>query len=126
MDAPLILVADDSPVVLRMIEGLLTEAGLGVATARDGIEALEKAQALPVRLVILDVTMPRLNGYQACRLLKAEPATRHLPVVILTSRDQAGDRFWGLETGADYYLTKDSEPRRIADLVLDFVERRTA
>ena len=117
MDAPLILVADDSPVVLRMIEGLLTEAGLAVATARDGIEALEKAHGLPVRLVILDVTMPRLNGYQACRLLKAEPATRHLPVIILTSRDQAGDRFWGLETGADYYLTKDSEPRRLADLV---------
>lgn len=117
MDAPLILVADDSPVVLRMIEGLLSEAGFGVATARDGIEALEKAHALPVRLVILDVTMPRLNGYQACRLLKAEPATRHLPVIILTSRDQAGDRFWGLETGADYYLTKDSEPRRLADLV---------
>lgn len=117
MDAPLILVADDSPVVLRMIEGLLSESGFGVVTARDGIEALEKAQALPVRLVILDVTMPRLNGYQACRLLKAEPATRHLPVIILTSRDQAGDRFWGLETGADYFLTKDSEPRRIADLV---------
>lgn len=117
MDAPLILVADDSPVVLRMIEGLLSESGFAVATARDGIEALEKAHALPVRLVILDVTMPRLNGYQACRLLKAEPATRHLPVIILTSRDQAGDRFWGLETGADYFLTKDSEPRRIADLV---------
>lgn len=117
MSAPLILVADDSPVVLRMIEGLLSEAGFAVATARDGIEALEKANTLPVQLVILDVTMPRLNGYQACRLLKAEPSTRHLPVIILTSRDQAGDRFWGLETGADYYLTKDSEPRRLAGLV---------
>ncbi len=117
MSAPLVLVADDSPVVLRLIEGLLSQAGFAVATARDGIEALEKAHALPVQLVILDVTMPRLNGYQACRLLKAEPATRHLPVIILTSRDQAGDRFWGLETGADYYLTKDAEPRRIADLV---------
>ena len=70
-----------------------------------------------VRLVILDVMMPRMNGYQACRLLKTEPATRELPVVILTSKDQAGDRFWGLETGADYYITKDSEPHRILELV---------
>ena len=61
--------------------------------------------------------MPRMNGYQACRLLKTEPSTRDLPVVILTSRDQAGDRFWGLETGADYYVTKDAEPQRILELV---------
>jgi two-component system, cell cycle response regulator len=67
--------------------------------------------------VILDVMMPRMNGYQACRLLKTEPTTRHLPVVILTSKDQAGDRFWGLETGADYYITKDSDPHRIQELV---------
>jgi two-component system, cell cycle response regulator len=88
-----------------------------VITARDGLEAIEKAVLEDVRLIILDVMMPRMNGYQACRLLKTDPATRVLPVVILTSRDQAGDRFWGLETGADYYITKDSEPHRILDLV---------
>ena len=88
-----------------------------MVTARDGLEAIEKAVLEDVRLVILDVMMPRMNGYQACRLLKTEPATRDLPVVILTSRDQAGDRFWGLETGADYYITKDSEPHRILELV---------
>jgi diguanylate cyclase (GGDEF)-like protein len=68
------------------------------------------------------VMMPRMNGYQACRLLKTEPATKDLPVVILTSRDQAGDRFWGLETGADYYITKDSEPQRILDLVRNVLD----
>src|SRR5512134_2038809 len=78
---------------------------------------IQKMLEEDVRLVILDVMMPRMNGYQACRLLKTEPLTRDLPVVILTSRDQAGDRFWGLETGADYYITKDSEPYRILDLV---------
>ncbi len=61
--------------------------------------------------------MPRMNGYQACRLLKTEPSTKDLPVVILTSKDQAGDRFWGLETGADYYITKDAEPQKILELV---------
>ena len=79
-----------------MIEKMLEGAGLAVVTARDGLEAIEKAFADDVGLVILDVMMPRMNGYQACRLLKSEPATRALPVVILTSKDQPGDRFWGL------------------------------
>ncbi len=117
MPVPRVLIADDSPLVLRMIEKMLSGAGYAVLTARDGLEAIEKAVAEDVDLVILDVMMPRMNGYQACRLLKTEPTTRPVPVVILTSKDQAGDRFWGLETGADYYITKDSEPQRILELV---------
>jgi two-component system cell cycle response regulator len=117
VSAPKVLIADDSPLVLRMIEKMLAGAGLQVVTARDGIEAIEKVFGDDVSLVILDVMMPRMTGYQACRLLKTEPATRPIPVVILTSKDQPGDRFWGLETGADYYITKDSEPQRILDLV---------
>jgi two-component system cell cycle response regulator len=114
---PRVLVADDSPLVLRVIEKMLAGAGYSVLVAHDGLEAIEKAMAEGVDLVILDVMMPRMNGYQACRLLKTEPTTKAIPVVILTSKDQAGDRFWGLETGADYYITKDSEPQRILDLV---------
>jgi two-component system, cell cycle response regulator len=117
LESPKVLIADDSAVVLRVLEEMLAGAGLQVVTARDGLEAIERAVAEDVRLVILDVMMPRMNGYQACRLLKAEPATKGLPVVILTSKDQPGDRFWGLETGADYYITKDSEPHRILELV---------
>jgi two-component system cell cycle response regulator len=100
-----------------MIEKMLTSSGLLALTAQDGLEAIEKALTQEVDLVILDVSMPRMNGYQACRLLKSDPATREIPVVILTSKDQAGDRFWGLETGADYYVTKDAEPHKILDLV---------
>jgi two-component system cell cycle response regulator len=117
LTTPKVLIADDSPLVLRMIEKMLASAGYGVVVAKDGLEAIEKAVGEDVNLVILDVMMPRMNGYQACRLLKSEPTTRNLPVVILTSKDQAGDRFWGLETGADYYITKDSEPHRILELV---------
>ncbi len=121
-----VLIADDSALVLRMIEKMLSGAGYEVVTARDGLEAIEKALLEDVRLIILDVMMPRMNGYQACRLLKTDPATRDLPVVILTSRDQAGDRFWGLETGADYYVTKDSDPHRILDLVKNVLGGETA
>jgi two-component system, cell cycle response regulator len=123
---PRVLIADDSPLVLRMIEKMLAGAGYGVVSAKDGLEAIEKAVGDDVQLVILDVMMPRMNGYQACRLLKTEPTTRHLPVVILTSKDQAGDRFWGLETGADYYITKDSEPHRILELVKNILSAETA
>jgi two-component system, cell cycle response regulator len=115
--APRVLIADDSPVALRMIDTILSGAGIEVVVAHDGLEAIEKAFVEDVDLIILDVMMPRMNGYQACRLLKNEPSTKMLPVVILTSKDQAGDRFWGLETGADYYITKDSEPQRILELV---------
>ena len=112
-----VLIADDSPLVLRMIEKIVTGAGFEAVTARDGLEAVEKAFTEDIDLVVLDVGMPRMNGYQACRLLKGEEATRDIPVVILTSRNQASDRFWGLETGADYYLTKDAEPVRILELI---------
>jgi twitching motility two-component system response regulator PilH len=121
-----VLVADDSALVLRLIEKMLAGAGYEVVTARDGLEAIEKALLEDVRLIILDVMMPRMNGYQACRLLKSDPVTRDLPVVILTSRDQAGDRFWGIETGADYYVTKDSEPHRILELVKNVVGTEAA
>ena len=121
-----VLVADDSPVVLKSLESLLGAAGLQVVTARDGLEALEKAFAEGVSLAVLDVTMPRMTGYQACRLLKTEPQTRDLPVIILTSRDQAGDRFWGLETGADYYVTKDAEPGQLVELVKNILAAETA
>ncbi|HEY6546882.1 MAG TPA: response regulator, partial [Vicinamibacteria bacterium] len=112
-----VLIADDSPVVLSSLQAMLGAAGVAVVTARDGLEALEKAFAEEVSLAVLDVNMPRMTGYQACRLLKTEPQTRDLPVIILTGRDQAGDRFWGLETGADYYLTKDADPARLLELV---------
>ena len=80
MSAPRVLIADDSPLVLRMIEKMLTGAGFSIVTARDGIEAIEKAFTDDVSLVILDVMMPRMNGYQACRLLKTEPSTKQIPV----------------------------------------------
>jgi len=121
VSAPKILVADDSPLVLRMLEKLLGDAGLSVITARDGIEAVEKTFTECPDFVILDVMMPRMNGYQACRLLKSEPATRGLPIVILTSKDQPGDRFWGLQTGADRYITKDEDPQRILKAIQELL-----
>jgi two-component system, cell cycle response regulator len=121
-----ILIADDSPVVLQAMESMLRGSGFSVVTARDGLQALEKAFGEDISLAVLDVMMPRMTGYQACRLLKTEPQTRNLPIIILTSRDQAGDRFWGLETGADYYITKDAEPQRLIDLIKNIMAEEPA
>lgn len=117
LTTPRILVADDSAPVVNLLSKMLAGAGFSVLDARDGLETVQKAMTEEVDLVILDVNMPRLNGYQVCRLLKSEPATRELPVVMLTSRDKAADRFRGMQTGADHYLTKDAPPGELLELV---------
>jgi CheY-like chemotaxis protein len=111
-----VLVADDSPLVQRMVEKMLTSAGYDVVTANDGQEAIEKARE-DVRLVILDLQMPRMGGLEACRVLKADPATSALPVIILTSSDDRGGEASRRESGADHYITKDTNTHRIVDLV---------
>jgi two-component system cell cycle response regulator len=118
-----VIVADDSLLVRRMFQRLLGEAGHEVLVVSDGLEAVEAALAEDVDLIILDVLMPRMNGYVACRLLKSEPSTRGIPVLMLSGQADIGDRYWGLETGADHYVTKDAPPERLLKLVNELVSR---
>jgi len=104
-----ILVADDSPTIVEIMRFMLSSMGYQVAVATDGIEAIEQTYAVQPDLILLDIEMPKMNGYQVCRLIKADRSTSHIPVLILTSRDLASDRFWGLATGADEYVVKDLE-----------------
>ena len=106
---PRILLADDSPSLLNMVESLLTREGYEVITARNGIEALEKIYHKSPDLVILDVIMPKMTGYQVCRILKSDKETKNIPLILLTAQDQQKDKFWGLEAGADKYIAKTSE-----------------
>jgi two-component system cell cycle response regulator len=122
LSAPTILLADDSPLVRRMLERLFTEAGFTVLTAQDGLEAVEKAFQQEIDVFVLDVTMPRMTGYQVCRILKSEVSTQASPVVLLTSHDQLTDRAWGHYAGADHYLTKDQDPARIVAFVNGLVQ----
>jgi twitching motility two-component system response regulator PilH len=112
-----ILVADDSPTIVEIMKFMLSTMGYEVAVATDGIEAIERTYAVRPDLILLDIEMPKMNGYQVCRLIKADRATSHIPVLILTSRDQASDRFWGLATGADEYVVKDLEDETLFDRV---------
>lgn len=104
-----ILIADDSPTIVEVVQFLLQSQGYEIITASDGIEAISKTYETRPDLVLLDIEMPKMTGYQVCRLLKSDETTRSIPIIILTSRDQRSDRFWGLSTGADDFMTKDFE-----------------
>ena len=108
-----ILVADDSAVALALLSRLLKGAGYRVVTASDGIEAAQQAYRVLPDLIVLDITMPRMNGYQVCRLLKRDQEVAHIPVIILTGADSRGTEFWSLRTGAEAFLFKSAEPAEL-------------
>lgn len=116
-----ILVVDDSPTERRLIANPLRQKGYQVSTANDGEEALSRAQGDQPDLIVLDVVMPKKNGFQVCRKLKMSPKTKNIKIVMLTSKDQETDRFWGLRQGADAYLTKPFEDKMLLDTVADLL-----
>ncbi len=112
-----VLVADDSAVALMLLSRRLTGAGYRVVTASDGIEAAQQAYREAPDLIVLDITMPRMNGYQVCRLLKRDPTVAHIPVIILSAADSRGTEFWSLRTGADAFMIKGADPTELLPAV---------
>ncbi|MBV8121572.1 MAG: response regulator [Alphaproteobacteria bacterium] len=105
-DPPLILIADDVPDNLEILEMRLESQGYAVATAVDGAEAVEKTRALQPDLLLLDIMMPKVDGIEALKAIKADPTLPFIPVILVTARADARDVIAGLESGADDYLTK--------------------
>src|ERR1700727_989342 len=101
-----VLVADDVAANVRLLEARLSAEYFDVVTAMSGKEALAICERAECDLVLLDVMMPDLDGFEVCRRLKSNPATHHIPVVMVTALDQSSDRVRGLEAGADDFLTK--------------------
>ena len=116
-----ILVVEDSPTYLRQIAGLLKEEGFDTITAIDGEDALEKAVREGPELVVLDVILPKKNGFQVCRQLKTSPDTQNIKILMLTSKSQDSDRFWGLKQGADEYMTKPFDNNELVANVVKLV-----
>lgn len=104
-----ILIADDSPTIREILKNILQERGFEVFTAKDGIEALRKVYSTPPNLIILDIAMPRMKGYQVSRFLKADKTTQHIPIIILSVKKGREDIFWAKDCGADIYFSKDSD-----------------
>ena len=101
-----ILVVDDSPTERHVLVELLTRKGYQVLTAESGEEGIEKAKSEQPDLVLMDVVMPGLNGYQATRTLSRDEETKHIPIIVCTSKGQETDKIWGLRQGAIDYLVK--------------------
>lgn len=101
-----VLIVDDSPTELYVLSKILEQASYQVVTANDGEEGLARAKAEQPDLILMDVVMPGLNGFQATRKLRRDPATQHIPVIMVTTKDQDTDREWGLRQGASDYMVK--------------------
>ena len=112
-----VLVVDDVPTELEMICRILQEAGMEVVRASDGEEAIARIQEKPPDLVILDVVMPRMNGFEVVRELRENEETKHLPVVFCTQKYTEIAKAWGIELGADAYVSKPIEPKQFISLV---------
>jgi len=110
-----ILVVEDEADLRGLLDRQLRRAGYEVLTAEDGVEALERAWREPLDLVLLDLMLPHLDGGEVCRRLRSDPRTAALPVIMLTAKQEPGDRIAGLEVGADDYVSK---PFNLRELVL--------
>jgi DNA-binding response OmpR family regulator len=109
-----ILMVDHRPVELEAMTVAMQGKGYHVITASDGEEAISKAAALHPDVILLDIVLPKKNGFQVCRQLKTAPGTKDIKIVLVSSKSEDTDRFWGLRQGADEYL---SQPYQMEDLV---------
>jgi twitching motility two-component system response regulator PilH len=101
-----ILVVDDSPTDLNVMATVLRAKGYQIITAVDGEEALQKASVEQPQVIVLDILLPKKNGFQVCRQIKTTPATAHTRIILISGKNQESDRFWGMKQGADEYVTK--------------------
>jgi DNA-binding response OmpR family regulator len=122
---PKILVIDDEPDALELIEFNLKAAGCEVVTAADGQAALKKARQLLPALIILDLMLPEVDGLEVCKILRRDPKTAAIPIVMVTAKAAEIDRILGLELGADDYVTKPFSPRELVLRVKRLLRRET-
>ena len=122
---PTILVVDDEPTIRELVRFTLEDERVAIVEASDGLEALEKAGAARPELILLDVHMPRLDGIETCRRLRADASQAGARIVLLTAAGQEADRASGLAAGADEYLTKPFSPLALFALVRSLLPETT-
>ncbi len=108
-----IMVVDDSPTERLVLTDLLTRNGYVVVAADSGEQAIVMAKQELPDLILMDVVMPGMNGYQATRTISREETTRHIPIIMCTSKDQETDKIWGMRQGAQGYLVKPADPAEL-------------
>jgi len=116
-----ILVVDDEAYLLQILDFSLGAEGYDVVTAEDGEQAIQKAKSEQPDLIVLDIMMPKIDGYEACRKLKQDPGMKDVPVILLTAKGRDIDRKLGLEVGADDYITKPFSPSKLLEKIGSFL-----
>jgi twitching motility two-component system response regulator PilH len=116
-----ILIVDDSPTQVAILSKILEPEGHQIKVATNGEEGIAAARADQPDLILMDVVMPGLNGFQATRKLTRDPATQDIPVILVSTKDQETDRIWGLRQGARGYLVKPPESAELIGMVNDLL-----
>lgn len=116
-----ILVVDDEVYILHILDFSLGAEGYEVITAADGEEAIDRARVEKPDLVVLDIMMPKVDGFEACRRLKGDPETSQIPVILLTAKGREVDRQMGMEVGADDYIVKPFSPTKLIEKIGSFL-----
>lgn len=116
-----ILLVDDEPNILIPLEYLLKQAGYEVFTANDGEEGLQSIRARLPDLVLLDVTMPKLTGFEVCETVRAKPEWQHIRIIMLSAEGRAVEKAKGLDLGADEYMTKPFSTRVLLECVKNLI-----
>jgi two-component system alkaline phosphatase synthesis response regulator PhoP len=112
-----ILVVDDEIYIVHILDFSLGMEGYEVITALDGEAALEKLKTERPDLIVLDIMMPKLDGYEVCKVIKANPDTAHIPVILLSAKGRNVDQKMGFDVGADDYITKPFSPRKLVERI---------
>lgn len=112
-----ILIVDDSPSQLMGIRRIVESLGHEALTAEDGAAGVEAAKRELPDLILMDVVMPNLNGFQATRSITRDPATKHIPVILVTTKDQETDKVWGMRQGARAYITKPFNEAQLSETI---------
>ncbi|HYR51324.1 MAG TPA: response regulator [Candidatus Dormibacteraeota bacterium] len=112
-----ILVVDDEIYIVHILDFSLGMEGYEVVTALDGEQALEKVKTEKPDLIVLDIMMPKLDGYEVCKNIKSNAATQHIPVILLSAKGRNVDQKLGFDVGADDYITKPFSPRKLVERI---------
>lgn len=121
MTEPVVLVVDDSPTIRKLVEVALRRAGVKIVAAPSGLEALAALAEQTPALILLDVLLPSMNGYQLCQLIRRNARCKQVPVVMLSGKDGVIDKVRGRLAGANEYLTKPFEPRELVRVVQKYL-----
>jgi len=123
MSAPQVLIVDDEPNIVMSLEFLMRKSGYGVSIARNGTEAMEAIDQTPFAVILLDVMMPDVDGYQVCQYVRQRPDRQDTKVIFLSAKSKEADMQKGYEVGADLYISKPFSTRQLMEQVRALISR---